>query len=169
MKLWLPVLVFVILLLATAAYFFSGSGLMPERVAVHFAADGSANGFMTREGYRQFLLEFGLGVPLGTALIVAVLPALIPTRVNLPYKNYWMAPERRAQSLAFLSGHGFWLGCLLLLLMSGVHRLVVAANAGDAAAQHLDNGGFAWVMGLFGIGIALWAATLMLRFRKPPA
>lgn len=168
MKFWMPLLVFSALLVATAAYFFSGTGVMPERVAVHFAADGSANGFMTREGYRQFMIEFGLGVPLGTALIVAILPALIPTRVNLPNKDYWMAPERRAQSLAFLSGHGFWLGCLLLLLMSGVHRLVVAANMGDAA-QRLDNGGFAWTMGLFGIGMAAWAATLMLCFRRPPA
>jgi len=167
-KLWVPLLVFAALLVATAAYFFSGTGVMPDRVAVHFAADGSANGFMTREGYRQFLIEFGLGVPLITALIVAVLPALIPGRVNLPNKDYWMAPERRAQSLAFLSGHGFWLGCLLLLLMSGVHRLVVAANTAEAA-QRLDNGSFAWMMVLFGAGMVAWAATLMLRFRRPPA
>jgi hypothetical protein len=165
MKLWFPVLVFAALLAGAAGYFLSSTGAMPERVATHFAGDGSANGFMSRDGYRQFLLQFGLGLPLLVALAVALLPALLPpAMINLPNKDYWLAPERRGQSIAYLSGHGFWLGSLLLLQMCGVHMLVLGANA---AGTPLDNGAFAWVLGLFGVGIAAWAATLMLRFRRP--
>lgn len=170
MKLWLPVLVFVALLAASAAYFLFGSAALPERIAVHFAADGSPNGFETREGYRHFLLMFGLGLPLAAALFVAVLPNLLPASlINLPNKDYWLAPERRAQSMLYLSAHGFWLGCLLLLLMCGVHALVVSANAAAASGQHLAGSTFLWVLGLFFSGMAAWAATLMLRFRRPPA
>ncbi|HEY4370687.1 MAG TPA: hypothetical protein VGN52_02010 [Burkholderiales bacterium] len=170
MKLWLPILAFVTLMAASAAYFFFGTGVLPDRIAVHFAADGSPNGFSTREEYRHFLLVFGLGVPLAAALCVAVLPNLLPAAlINLPNKDYWLAPERRAQSMLYLGAHGFWLGCLLLLLMCGVHALVASANAAAAAGQHLAGSTFLWVLGGFFAGMAAWAVTLMLRFRRPPA
>lgn len=170
MKPWLPIAVFVALLAASAAYFVAGGDALPERVAVHFAADGSANGFAGREEYRHFLLLFGLGVPLAAALGTALLPALLPVSlINLPNKDYWFAPERRAQSLLYLSGQGFWLGCLLLLLMCGVHALVSAANQAAAVGRHLDGSTFVWVLGVFAAGMVAWAAALILRFRRPLA
>ena len=167
MQRWMPVLIFLMLLLVCGLYLSASSAGLPERVASHFAADGTPNGYMSRAEYRGFILWFGLGVPSAVAAAIAVLPYLLPGSLNLPNRDYWLAPQRSAQSQAFLSRHGLWLGCLLLLFMCAVHAMVVAANAPATGAPRLGGLPLGMVLGAFGLGLAAWALALMLRFRRP--
>jgi hypothetical protein len=48
--------------------------------------------------------------------------------INLPDKEYWMAPERRQATVDFLSGYFLWFGGGTLLLMFDVFRQVFRFN-----------------------------------------
>lgn len=168
MRRHIPLLLFACLLVAAGAYLLASTAALPERVASHFAADGTPNGFMHRDDYRQFILLFGLGLPVLVASVVAFLPRLFTGVLKLPHRDYWLAPERREQSLGFLGEHGWWLGCLLVLLMCGVHRLIALANAPDAPPS-LGATPFFVLLGLFTLGLLACLARLMLHFRRPVA
>jgi uncharacterized membrane protein len=101
---------------------------MPERMASHFAASGAPNGWMTKE---QFFVIYA----------ITFLPALFlefwvggkisrtsEARINLPNKEYWLAPERRSATLAYFQTFFAWYGCALLLLLVFVFGLAMRAN-----------------------------------------
>src|SRR5579863_7861641 len=75
--------------------------LLPERMASHFASDGTPNGWQPKE---VFLLLMGMVAGV-TAVIGFLAPGLIASRpasqINLPNKEYWLAPERRASTMQF--------------------------------------------------------------------
>lgn len=119
---------FFLVLAASALFVWWSSGGLPDVVASHFIAGGAANGFMARREYVGFMLSLVLAVPV---LIYALgwLGGRIPARlVNLPNKQYWFAPERRAATLASLGKFGVWAGYATLALLCAVHWLVVQAN-----------------------------------------
>ena len=158
-------LIFVALLFAGAAFVVSTTAALPERVASHFGTGGHADGYMTRDGYRWFMLFFTAGFPPLIVLAIAGLPRLIPQYTNIPNREYWLAPERRAQAFDFLTTHALWFGILLVLFMCAVHWLVVQANA-----QHpprLANGPFLMSLGLFLAALAVWIVTLTRQFCTP--
>jgi uncharacterized membrane protein len=76
--------------------FVSGStSLLPERVASHFGANGEANGWMSRSGYLWFVAGMGVGLPLfiiGLSFLSKFFPI---SMVNVPNKEFWLAPGRR--------------------------------------------------------------------------
>jgi Protein of unknown function (DUF1648) len=159
-----PVLVFFVLLAAACVYLPLSTAALPERVAAHFGADGTPNGFMSRADYRGFILLFTLGLPLLVVAALGLLPRAFGT-LKLPNADYWMGPQRRAETLGFLTRQAFWLGSLLVLFLCGVHALVVQANA--PAAPHLGNPLFFALLAAFLLGMAAWALAFMLRFRRP--
>ena len=158
-------LVFIALLFTGAGFVLLTTTSLPDRVASHFGAEGHANGYMTREGYRWFMLFFTVGFPLLIVLAIAGLPRLMPQHTNLPNRKYWLAPERRTQAFDFLTIHALWFGCLLVLFICSVHWLVVQANA-----QHppqLANGPFLLALGVFLAAMVVWTIGLYQRFRVP--
>ena len=48
---------------------------------------------------------------------------------NMPNREYWLASERREQTMSYIFGHSFWFACLLVTLFIGLQFLVVQANA----------------------------------------
>jgi hypothetical protein len=119
---------FLAALAATAAFIFATASGLPDRVGTHFGPGGGADGWMTRDGYRLYMLAFVLlFVPFIVAM-VGVLPRVFPRAVNLPNRDYWLAPERREATFAFLAGHACGFGVLTLTLLAGVHWLLLDAN-----------------------------------------
>jgi uncharacterized membrane protein len=123
-----PRSLFFAIVLAAIAQCVYGFPLLPERVASHFAASGAANGWMTKS---QFL----------TVYAITLLPALVvefwvgrsiartsEARLNLPNKEYWLAPERREATFAYFESFFAWYGCALLLLVVFVMGLAIRAN-----------------------------------------
>ena len=102
--------------------------LLPERVASHFGPSGVPNGWMTKS---QFLTIYAvmilpaLAVEFWVARRIAKTPG---ARVNLPNKEYWMAPERRASTVAYFESFFAWYGCAFLLLLVFVMGLALRAN-----------------------------------------
>src|SRR5436305_13166641 len=103
----------LILLLALYAVF-AGSliyaaGELPERVATHFDFRGEANGWMSKEADLLLMAALGVGLPLfliGICYATRFFPARL---VNLPHREYWLAPGRRRETAAYVGAQSVWL------------------------------------------------------------
>src|SRR5262245_18820303 len=102
--------------LAVATFFaLSSIGELPEKVAVHFDTNGAANGWMSREGYRLFILVGLVALPSLLVWGMAGLPRLTKGS-GLPNNEYWFAPERRHTTESYLLSHACWLGCMTAMI-----------------------------------------------------
>jgi serine/threonine-protein kinase len=160
----MKLLLVCLLLSVAAAFVVLSSGSLPPKVASHFVVGGAANAYMPRGAYVELMLEVVVGAP---ALLIAVstLVRFVPTRfLNLPNRAYWLAPERRAETLAFLQYHGAFLGLLLAAFLCFVHWLVVRANA-----QHpplFPESSMNTGLVLFLAAVVVWLGVLVVRFRR---
>ena len=138
---------------------------LPDLVATHFGAHNQANGWMSRDGYLLFMLSFMLGVSGFVAFVVGALARKFPQWTNLPNRDYWLAPKRREESLRYLSAHGKWLACFVVLLMLGIHYVILKANQHRPPTLPLST--FASVLFSFIIALIWWIVRLYRRFPKP--
>jgi hypothetical protein len=161
----LPHLLLVACLALVAAYVAGTSGELPARVASHFGADNLANGWMTREGYRTFVIAFAVGLPALLAAFIGLLPRAAPSAVNLPNRGYWFDPRRREETLSTLARFGSWLGIIVALFLAGIHFVVLEANRVSPARMPAP--AFWTLMALFALAMILWVAALTRRFRSP--
>lgn len=161
-----PLLLFVLLLAGAAALIFRLVDQLPDLVAVHFDAAGRANGFMTRAGCLHFMLLSTLGVPLLITLATALLPRLVPAPlINIPNRDYWLAPERARDSLAFLSEQGLWFGCIFVVFLACVDAMLVKANA--VSPPEFPSKIFVAMLIVFFCVVGVWFVRMLRRFRAP--
>jgi serine/threonine-protein kinase len=122
--------VFAALLVLAVALMVSYYPQLPERMASHFDGAGRTNGWSTK--------AFFFGVQIVILLLVttcfAILPQRIqklpPEKINLPNKDYWLAPERRAITMTSVVSAITWFGCAVLVFLIGVTWLVIRVNLG---------------------------------------
>ena len=152
-------------LVAAAAVFVLLSGAtLPEHVASHFGGDGAANGFMPRAGYLGVMLGITVGVPLLLALPGWLIRRLPASLIRLPHKEYWLAPERRASTLAFMTHHSMIFGTFALVFLCYVHWLVVAAN--KLVPPHLATAPLVAGLVLFVLSAVVWAGAFIAHFYR---
>jgi uncharacterized membrane protein len=163
MKLRHVVLVAIVMCaLVQAIYYYPR---LPERIASHFDASGHPDGLGTRNEF--FAVEGA--VVAGMIVLVLFLEWLVPrmpaSRVSLPNKDYWLAPERRAATDLTIQR---WSATFLLLSLGFlvyVMQLALLVNVtGDNAYMFVPM----WA----GLGAFLLLATalsvkLIRQFRKP--
>lgn len=160
-----PIGVFGGLLLAAALLIPPLAGKLPDIVAVHFNAAGAADGFAPRAACRSFMLAFTLGAPLIVAASTGLLPRLLPaSMINIPSRAYWLAPERAAETVAFLSEQGIWFGCVFLVFLYGVDWMLVKANS--AVPPVLDSTNFIGMLVIFFALIGCLMVRMFRRFRS---
>ena len=161
---------FLVLLMLFAAFvadvaFFSRQ--LPNRVATHFDLHGKANGWMSREQYRNFTLGVGLGTSVFVVGVLALVQKIGGRGLNLPNKEFWLAEERREATYQFLQSHFLWLGGLIVVFHAGLFHAVVAANSHTPALLSP-----AWTIALLAgdlVLIGTWLVVLLKRFRLPAA
>ena len=137
---------------------------LPEQVAVHFNAAGEADGWASKPG----LVAIYLGTfPVLAAMFVGIawgLRKLPASMINLPNKDYWLAPERREATLAFLASWLLWMGNATLLFLVVVLHLTLLANL--QPEPKLPDTFWPAFIGYLGF-VAVWIVRLYRRFRKP--
>lgn len=149
---------------AAIAIFASGSQL-PAEVASHFDGDGRADEILSRDAYLLLMIVVADGVPALTWWLQC--RAARQGQINIPHREYWLAPERRTESLRFLSRHAGVMALGLLALLVGVHLLVVHAHLAGNGQPVLDMGAFvACLLGFMAFSV-LWITLLVRRFRSP--
>ena len=152
------------LIACSAALVLATTAGLPPLVASHFAADGRANGWMSREAYAWMMALMSLVTPYAVWGAAAWLPRRWPRLVNLPFRDYWLAPERREATLARLGRMGLWMGLLSAALIAGIHVEVVLANRRVPPAA---GDGMLWVLGPFVVVIVALVVWTAWRFRLP--
>lgn len=157
--------VFISVLVVTVLLVLLTVPQLPPVVASHFGADNLPNGAMSRDGYRNFMLFFIMAVPLLASLPLGWLPARYPKTLNIPHRDYWLAPERREASLHFLRDQGYKLGTLLVIFMGLVHFTLIKANSTQPAQLPVTL--FFSVLLAFLVGMGGWAYGLTSHFRQP--
>jgi len=160
-----PRTAFFLMLLSAAGFILATVPGLPQTVASHFGVGGAANGYMSRDGYQIFMLLFTLGLPALMVVVIGQLPARYTKLSNLPHKDYWFAPERKAGSLAFLRQHAYWFGSLMVFFAAALHALVLEANA--QMPPRLAEIPFFIMMAVFLAGLSVWVVLLLRRFKKP--
>jgi hypothetical protein len=127
-------------LLPAAAFFGSAAAcllrawrtypLLPARVASHFALSGAPDGWMSKRAFAGF--QVGVVLLLGAALSAAStrLERRGDAGLNLPHKDYWLAPERRAGTMAWLRGFFLWFGAGTYAALFDLFRQTDRVNLG---------------------------------------
>jgi hypothetical protein len=137
---------------------------LPEFPAAHFGAGGIPNAFMTRKGYVAFMVVFVTVVP----VLVALLPVLVgrrwPNSLNIPNRDYWLAPERRPDTFEAVESRTMLLAGAMIIFICYVHWLVLQANA--ATPPRLDETQFMVGLGIFALFIIGWIGSFYTRFRR---
>ena len=150
---------------AAAAILYATANTLPAQVASHFDAGGNVNSYMTRSNYLLFISLVTFGVPLLIVELNLVLPRFAPRLVRIPARDYWFAPERRAETIASIGTSGMLTASLITAFMIAVHLLVVEANR--RSPPHIDNE-LLWVLlGVLVVCILGWQFFRWRRFRRP--
>lgn len=160
-----PVVALLALCLGFLWYLASSSAELPDRVATHFGLGGEPNGWMSRQATVTFMRVMGIGLPLllvGVASLVRILP---PSMINIPRRDYWLAPERRSQTAMLLFRHMLWLASVVVCFMGGVHYALVRAN--QTVPPHMPSGLIWPILAGFLAAIGVWSIALLRKFTKP--
>ncbi|GEP45384.1 hypothetical protein BGE01nite_46750 [Brevifollis gellanilyticus] len=158
---FLSLCLFVITCGAHLTYLVSTHSDLPERVAIHFGANGQANGWSTRT---EHCLWLGAAPILVVAFLGLVLwlASAFPQTLNLPNRDYWMAPERKRDTLFILAGKNLVLAAIMTGFMSCVHWLILTSNA--VTPPKLEAGGLLLpVIGLLSL-MMIWVVSLAYHF-----
>ncbi len=158
------------LVVLTAAYaLFFGYTLttyaaLPPKVASHFDGHGRPDGWMSRTADTEIMSAVALFVP---GLVIAFMggASRIPVSfINLPHRDYWLAPERRKAALAALRCYAIWFAALNVLFLTGAQFLIVHANL--PAPHTLDMTRFTTGVIAYLVFTAIWTLLLLRRFSK---
>ena len=110
-----------------AAHLAWNYGALPEKVPTHFGPDGTADGWMPKAGYAQFELILIGGMSAlfwGIGWLVKVVPT---DAINLPNREYWLAPQRRDETIRKISDELASFGAAMNVFFLGVQDQTVRA------------------------------------------
>jgi serine/threonine-protein kinase len=138
---------------------------LPARIASNFDWAGTPNGWMSRQ---QFLIVTAvlILVFVGMFISVAGIARLPDDKLNLPNKDYWLAPQRRSQTMHMLCEWMRWF--LVLTLSVLVLAIVTAVHANLSAVPHFAGSVFVAMLALL-CAAPVMIAWLICRLQAKPA
>jgi uncharacterized membrane protein len=141
--------------------------VLPERVPSHFDAAGRVDDWSSRSGLLAFWVVVGVVVLVGIPALTRAVTAGDGTFVNMPRasKDYWFAPERRAEFAVRFQDDMEQLTALTgALLVAGLLLTTwVGATGRDAAPWWA----FVVLVGAYLVLTALWTVRLLRAYRPP--
>ena len=153
---------FALCLVVAPIVVWATSAQLPARVASHFAKGGYANGFMAHDAYVLFMVALTTLLPLAVVAAIGLVPRIATSRLSRRYREHWLAPQRRETTLATLATSGCAFGVLLIVFLTSIHLLTLAANA--RTPPRLDEGTFFTVLVAFLVLLAAWIGFFAIRF-----
>jgi uncharacterized membrane protein len=153
-------LVLVLLAVLQAAFYYPQ---LPDTVASHFGADGEANGWSPKQTF-FVVYFFALALVVGIFLLLPVLYRRLPaSMINLPNKDYWLAPGRKEKTLLFLRDQMNRFGVATLSLLIATIQLAIRANL--RPEKRLSS--TMWVLlGVYALYTGRWALTFYRKFQR---
>jgi uncharacterized membrane protein len=139
--------------------------MMPDTMASHFDGAGRPNGFQSRGaffGLTAVMLVTVVAIFMGLASLIRLLPT---SWVNLPHREYWLAPERLEGTVDFIGQQMEWFGVATLMLLLLVVQAAVEANL--APEPRIDSASMWLVLALYFLYTAVWTVRFLRHFRVP--
>lgn len=156
----MPIFILLAVAAVQIAYYFPR---LPATVASHFDAAGLPNRFEPKGTF----LELYVVVLVFLAAIYLVLPRLLlvmPAQyINLPNKEYWLAPERREVTMEFFLDRFTVFGAGTLVLVVAVFQLGITADLGQ---QTFPSTTAFWLLGVYALFAAVWLGSMVIRFSR---
>jgi uncharacterized membrane protein len=137
---------------------------LPPTVATHFRVDGSPDDWMSKGNATAVLLGIQVAFPWLLVNLVRFIGVLPNSMINIPYREYWLASDRRSATLAWLGGFLAWIAVATALLMIALAHFTFRANVGSSA---LENGPFMVFVGAYLVFILGMTGLSFQRFRRP--
>ena len=152
----------VLLAVGQSAYYYPQ---LPDVVASHFNAAGAPNDWTSKNAfYGLYAAMIGL-IVLVFAFVPARLGRLPVAWISLPHKDYWLAPERRRETMRRIAGQMLWFGSATLVFMIGTFELAMRANLVNP--PRLSTFAMWVLLTLYSVYTLVWLIRLLLGFRKP--
>ena len=162
----LPKLSFAVLAAYAAIHFPSYYSKLPDVVASHFNRRGMANGWQTKPafftvfvGVSVLAAVIGFGIP-------RIISAMPPQLINLPNKQYWLAPDRLAETQALLNNYFAWFGCAVFLVIILTFDYAIQSNL--RSENRPDISRMWYILAGFLAFVAVWIIRLLTRFLRTP-
>ena len=158
---------FIITCLANIAFAFGTLPWMPEKAAIHFGLDGTADRFVTpMESAIEMSLTIGLlvvvllGIPLSMSM--SIMPDFC---VNIPNRKYWLNEKNRPQTIRRLRSFLDFVGIGFCLLFLFIQWENFQANQRVPVELNMTT---VWIStGIFVIFVLVESIRLHLVFRLP--
>ncbi len=161
-----PRLIFWVLVAAAAAQILVYYPRLPQMLASHFDGAGRPNGWQTKTVFFSFYVG---GIVLATLLCFGVpkmIAAMPESMINLSNKEYWLVPERRAETLAYFDHFFAWFACAIFFVELVAFDLAIRANL--AAKPVFDSAALLWFLGAFLVFVVFWTTRLIVHFARTP-
>lgn len=135
-----------------------------EIVASHFDGAGTPNGWSSKMTF--FVIYWGvialtLFIFLGLPKVLSRLPDSL---INLPNKDYWLALERREETISFITYQMEWFGIATLIVIISAIQLAIQANLPNV--HHFSTVTMWGILAAYGLFILIWTIRFIFRFSK---
>jgi len=153
-------IVLVLVLMHSAFYY----PQLPDTVASHFGGGGRADNWSGKQSFfivSAAILVMNIGIFI---LIPWASERFKLVKVNLPNRDYWLAPERMGDFYRFFRERMCWFGIVNLIFGAIVMHLVFVANIGSE--QVFDNYTFLVALAAYFIFVIIWLISFFLKFRN---
>ncbi len=166
MKLHFIIWTFLILLIAGQFAYYGPK--LPDPTPSHFGFNGQPDDWMTKNKY----MWVTGGIYLSTLVLVSLFCFALPqsikffsdNMINIPNKEYWLAPQRRTETLANIKSKTYQVGYLTLGLIVGIFHLGFESSA--ATEPRFSTEWFFALMLFYLLAMGIWILKLYLSFRN---
>ncbi|GAC1620037.1 MAG: DUF1648 domain-containing protein [Candidatus Acidiferrum sp.] len=138
---------------------------LPRTIASHFSGGGHPNGWQSKPVFFLFFL-FSMVIAAFVSFVVPRAFSSLPaSQLNLPSKDFWLAPENREGTFRFLEIQLAWFGCVLLAFLLFSFHVAIRVNLSPGSS--FDSRSFVFGLGVFFIFVIVWMIRFVGHFVSP--
>ena len=139
--------------------------ITPDQMAAHFNAQGLPDRFAPKAEFFWFQAQTLLVVILVSLPLQVLFLVLPPNLINMPNREFWLAPERREETIGRLNSFGAMLFGVIALMIQTAFEISAYANLRTPIQFDAGLMGAIMVTGMVVIGLLLM--QLLISFRLP--
>ncbi|MCC6125995.1 MAG: hypothetical protein IT426_13600 [Pirellulales bacterium] len=148
--------------LGLSGYYYA---VLPSRVASEFDLSGEPKTEMAKGTFVIFNVMLMIALPAFLLAVAWICTKLPNWMIDLPHKDYWLAPERKAETAARIFGYLLWLTNGIELFLTALVGLVYRANLGHPDAMRIASH---VLLACFLLFMAGWLFCFYRKFKRVP-
>jgi uncharacterized membrane protein len=139
--------------------------VLPARVASEFDLSGEPKSWMAKGTFMIFNATLLFVLPIFVIAMGWICTKLPKWMIDLPNKDYWLAPEQKAETSASIFSFMLWLACGIELFLTLILWTVYRANLGHPEIMRQTP---LYLLGAFLAFLTGWSIRFYRKFRKVP-